>query len=248
MDSVSSPSFHTIIKKFSKLPLWVKQVFYLQLKEEFENASILDSLNLFDKENCLQLYVPKLTFLGKKELNVKTKGLPANVYILLEECPNELSIIEIAAKNNWSLAECAGYFMTALNLEFVEEPESACIKGTAMYLCDLIRIGEFFVKLGKIDVMQLGESLKAQKYIEETLQDKLKIGKILIDLGLATTNEIEGVFALKEESKKKFSPDLFAGAGTYECDSLDEDKLFYLEKENKKLKDQLNKLLNIKRF
>jgi hypothetical protein len=251
MESTSKNSFKTFAKKHSELPLWVKQVLYLQLKGDFENLSILDSLNLFNKENCLQLHIPRLTYIGKKELEVKTRGLTLNVYKFLEGAAQNLSVIEIAIENSWSLSECSSYFMTAVKAELVVSPASVGVLGTALYLSGIIRIGEYFVKLGKVNIEQLGETLKAQKYIEETLQDKLKLGSILIDLGLATKNEIEGIVLLKEESKKKYNPNMVIFE---ESDLSDEnnilkykEKITALEKENEKLKEQIRKILNVKR-
>lgn len=255
MDTSSKATFKAIIEKISHLPLWVKQVIYLQLKEEFDNLSVWSSLNFFDKDNCLQLYVPKITFMGKKELESKTKKLDPNIYKILTDTLEELNIIEIAINNEWSLAECAGYMISAIEAELLAQPASIYVYGTAQYLCDKIRIGEYFVKLGKVNLEQLNETLKAQKYIEETLQDKLKLGTILTDLKLATKEEIEGVILLKEESKKKYIRAIITvdqiGNSSFnqQINDLDGDskqKIATLESENRKLKERLNKILNIK--
>jgi len=249
MESTSKTSFKTLIQKHSELPLWIKQVIYLQLKDDFENLSILDSLHLFNRENCLQLFVPKLTYIGKKELETKSKGLPPNVYKFLADVSRNLSVIEITIENNWNLSESSAYLMAAVQNELVVTPESICITGTALYLSGAIRIGEYFVKLGKVNIDQLGETLKAQKYIEETLQDKLKIGTILVDLGLATKTEIEGIVILKEESKRKYIPNMLAIEGPVSSGEGDnskyQEKITALEAENVKLKEKLRKILGV---
>ncbi|MDD3013502.1 MAG: hypothetical protein PHC34_07360 [Candidatus Gastranaerophilales bacterium] len=248
--STSKTSFKTLTKKHSELPLWVKQVIYLQLKDDFVNLSILDSLHLFNREDCLQLYIPKITYIGKKEIETKSKGLQLNVYKFLSGVLQNLSIIEITIENNWSLSECSSYFMTAVNAELLVTPESICVTGTALYLSGAIRIGEYFVKLGKVNIEQLGETLKAQKYIEETLQDKLKIGTILIDLGLATKTEIEGIVLLKEESKRKYIQNMLvlddSGPSNENSILKYQEKISTLESENTKLKERIRKILNIK--
>jgi len=244
MESTSKTSFQSFINKHLELPLWLKQVLYLHLKNEFENLSILDSLHLFNKENCLQLYIPKITYIGKKELETKSKGLSINVYKFLEGVSQNLNIIEITINNNWTLSECSDYFMTAINAELLIPPESVFITGTALYLSGAIRIGEYFVKLGKVNIEQLGETLKAQKYIEETLQDKLKLGTILVDLGLATKIEIDGIVLLREESKKKYNPNSFILDDSSE-ESGPLKRITVLEAENAKLKEQLRKILGV---
>jgi hypothetical protein len=248
MESSPKATFKAITEKISNLPLWVKQVIYLQLKDEFNNLSIWSSLNLFNKDDCLQLYVPKITFMGKKELDSKTKKLDPNIYKLLADAADELNIVEIAIKNGWHLAECAGIFVTAAEAELLANPTSIFVMGTAQYLSDRIRIGEYFVKLGKVNLDQLNETLKAQKYIEETLQDKLKLGTILTDLKLATKEEIEGVVLLKEESKKRYTSEIITleqvGDNTF---SNYKKQIADLESENTRLKEKLNKILNIKK-
>lgn len=251
MDFTSKTTYKAIANKINNLPLWVKQVIYLQLKDDFEKLSIWDSLNLFNKEDCLQLYVPKITYIGKKELDTKSRGLNLNVYKFLAGASQDLSIIEITINNNWSLAECSTHFMTAINAELVVSPESVCVKSTAMYISGAIRIGEYFVKLDKVNLEQLNETLKAQKYIEDTLQDKLRLGTILVDLGLATKTEIEGIILLKEESKKKYISDMVI---LDETDASDDnlllkykDRISSLEGENNRLKEQLRKILRVDR-
>src|SRR3989339_706339 len=113
MDKDTQNTFKMLIKKFFEQPLWIKHVIYLELKEEFESSSAKNCLNSISKDNSLQLYTPKITFIGKRELETKSKGLPQETYNFLEGAFNKLSIIEISIDNYWNLAECSTHFINA---------------------------------------------------------------------------------------------------------------------------------------
>ena len=76
--------FKGFISKIFRLPLWVKQVIYIELKDQIESRLTQISPIFIRKEDCFQLYLPKITFLGKRELDTKAKDLPPNVYKFLE--------------------------------------------------------------------------------------------------------------------------------------------------------------------
>lgn len=251
MDVAAKNAFKALIKKISELPLWMKHIVYIELKDEFDSSSAKKSLVFLQKEDCLQLYVPKLTFIGKKELETRTKGLAASVYRFLEDALKGFSIIEIAINNGWNLAECSSQFVTALNTELIIPPESSYVKGTALYMSGHIRLGEYFVKTGKTSIEQLDEALRTQKYIEDSTGDKTGLGEILINLGFVTKADTEGILLLKEECKKRYIPDAGSKADFSSSKSDDSDllrlseQISQLTRENNQLKDQIRKILKI---
>lgn len=239
--------FNNLIKKIFELPLWIKQIIYLELKEEFEQSSSIKSLNFIKKEDSLQLYKPKVTFAGKKELETKQKNLPENVYKFLEDLSQDIRIIEIAINNGWTLTECSGYFMIALNNELASQPESQAVKGTALYMSGSIRIGEFLVKIGKISIEQLDEALRNQKYIEESIGEKPGLAEILINMNFITKADTEGIILLKEEAKKRYIPgETVAPKELSDSDTMKlGEQISLLTRENNQLKDQIKKILKI---
>ena len=112
-------TFNTFIQEVFNLPVWIKQIIYMELKEQLESSSMKSCLDVARKDNCLQLYIPKLTYTGKKELSHKTKNLSENAYIFLECVYQNSTIIEIAIKNNWNLCECSSYFLEAMEADLV---------------------------------------------------------------------------------------------------------------------------------
>ena len=64
MGLTSKNTFNILLQKIFELPLWIKQAFYFEIKNDLE-LSLKNSLNYIKKDESLQLYVPKMTFLGK---------------------------------------------------------------------------------------------------------------------------------------------------------------------------------------
>jgi len=245
--------FTGFISKIFELPLWIKQVIYLKLKGHLEKSGTKYYLDIMTEDNIFQLYKPQLTFRGRKELETHSKGLDPNLYKFLASLDSNKNIIEITISNFWTLEECAKYFTDALDEEFILKPECNIINGMAYYLSGKIRLGEYFTRIGKINIHQLDEALRAQKQIQETTGDKLGIAGIMMNLGLVSEEDIQSILLIKEESKKRFlltiSIDSFQQKSSSSEEGLGEmqKELARLKNENKLLKEQLRKILNIKR-
>lgn len=208
MDNISKNPFKTLIKEIFGLPVWIKQVIYMELKEQLETSTIKNYLNITKKEDSLQLYIPKLTYTGKKELEQKTKNHSENLYLFLESVFQNLSMIEIAINNKWNLCECSTYFLEAVNTELVASPSSSVVKGTALYMSGNIRLGEYFVKINKISIEQLDTALRKQKLIEESVGDRPGLAEILMELGFLSKSDTEGILLLKDDCKKYYESTL----------------------------------------
>lgn len=202
----SDKTFKLIIKDVFNMPTWLKQIIFLELKNEFENSGVKNYLGNMTRDNCFQLYIPKLTYSGKKEVENRVKALPQEVYNLLEGAFQDMSIMEIAVANKWNFYECSTHFLTALDNELVSAPRSPLAKGTALYMSGRIRLGEYFVKTDKISMSQLNDALKKQKDIEEALGDRPGLADILIDMGFLSKEDTEGILFLKKDCKKSYEP------------------------------------------
>ncbi|OGI03075.1 MAG: hypothetical protein A2Y25_10205 [Candidatus Melainabacteria bacterium GWF2_37_15] len=196
--------FKLLIKEIFNLPVWIKQIIYIELKEEFDASPMKTYLNFVNKDTCLQLYVPKLTYAGKKELEKKSGKYSEETYNILEGAFQEHSIIETAIANNWSLFGCSKHFVNAINCELIVAPISPVIKGTALYMAGQIRLGEYFVKINKINIEQLDEALRTQKYMEDSIGDKPGLADVLVQLGFLTKEDTEGILLLKKDCLKYY--------------------------------------------
>lgn len=208
MSNSPQNTFKTFIQEIFALPVWIKQIIYMELKEQIECSSLKSCMDIVKKDNCLQLYIPKLTYTGKKEVETKTKKLSENTYIFLECISQNISIMEIAVKNRWNLCECSGYFLETIESDLVVKPSSPVVKGTALYMSGKIRLGEFFVKINKITIEQLDEALRNQKHMEESLGDRPGLAEILVSLNFLNKNDTEGILLLKEDCKKYYASKL----------------------------------------
>ena len=128
MTTSHQKAFKLIIQEIFTLPVWIKQIIYMELKEQLENSSMKSCMDIARKDHCLQFFIPKLTYTGNKELGCRTKNLSENVYLFLECVSQNISIVEIAIKNNWNLCDCSNYFIEAMEADLVAKPSSDFIK------------------------------------------------------------------------------------------------------------------------
>ena len=245
--------FKDFVNKTIDFPLWIKQVLFLALRDNLEGTVTKSFLNIMAKENTFQFFIPKLTFKGKKELETREHNLDINTYKFLSAAVNEISITEITIGNFWTLEECAKCFTDALDLEYIHKPANDILTGTAYYISGKIRLGEYFTRIGRLTIDQLDEALRAQKQISESTGDRIGIAGVMLNLGFVSEKDIQSILHVKDESKKRFIFDMTIpgvsapGSSSDEQDGLSNTmlELEKLRKENKILKEQLRKILNI---
>ena len=208
MSNSSQNTFKAFIQEIFTLPVWIKQIIYIELKEQLENSSMKNCIDIAKKDNCLQLYIPKLTYTGKKELVHNTKKLSENANIFLECVSQNISIMEISIKNNWNLCECSSYFLETIEADLVMKPSSTFVKGTALYMSGKIRLGEYFVKINRITIEQLDEALRKQKQLEASLGDRPGLAEIFVNLNFLSKADTEGILLLKEDCGKYYKSNL----------------------------------------
>ena len=208
MSNSSQNTFKAFIQEIFTLPVWIKQIIYIELKEQLENSSMKNCIDIAKKDNCLQLYIPKLTYTGKKELVHNTKKLSENANIFLECVSQNISIMEISIKNNWNLCECSSYFLETIEADLVMKPSSTFVKGTALYMSGKIRLGEYFVKINRITIEQLDEALRNQKQLEASFGDRPGLAEIFVNLNFLSKADTEGILLLKEDCGKYYKSNL----------------------------------------
>lgn len=250
-------SFENLLQHLHNLPLWIKQVIYAELKGDLESSAARFSLEMINKDDTLQLYIPQITFLGRKELETRSRQLKSGTYKFLEGCDKNRRVLDICIENSWTLEQSSIELLNSMDLELVSPPRSAIINGTAQYLANRIRLGEYLIKLNKITIDQLDQALRTQKYIEQSIGERTGLAEVLINLGYITQNDTESILFLKEESKKKYTPTVceddalnLASSGEYNrLLKENQETKAMLERamnENAQLREQLRKLLKLK--
>lgn len=218
--------FYTMIKN---MPIWVKQVLYYSLQKDIEE-NIQQNIQLINKEDLLQFYIPERTFRGDKELRDKYYKLQENQYIFLECCDGETDMATIAMNNNWSLTDVAKFLVELINIEFLERPGSDLMYTFANFLCGNIRLGEYCKRIDKIGIDALVEGLNHQQKLKKMGQDK-GIADILVEMNFLSAQERDEILRVKEDSAR-----VFRVSGEADAKMLNT-----LKAQNAALKEQLKK-------
>jgi hypothetical protein len=233
------------LEKLLAFPLWVKQIIYLRLYQDL--ASNLSEDFITTKENeMFHLCIPQLTFAGKTELEERKSGYDNNFYTFLTNVAEGLSILEISMNNFWTMEEVAKHYVLCAEQNYVKNPESIYVQAIAGFISGKFRTGEYFKRVGKIDVDQLERIIITQRDSVEKGESK-KIAEIMISLGFVTEKETLSLLKIKEESKKRFILDSDVIPKEILSPIADEaiykEQITKLTEQNNLLKDRLNKIL-----
>lgn len=243
------------ISKFSKfisdlllLPIWIKQLLYVYLRYKLEEELTPQYLNSYEIEDIFQLHKSILTYKGKKELETKSLDLSNNHYIFLQDSLEGMTIAELTIKNNWNLFEVSNIFIDCLDKEFIAMPSSIKMVELVRYMSGKTRIGEYFLRTGQLSLEDLETVLEQQEKIKKATNEQVGSATVLVNMGFVPESEIKAVLRYKEESRKRFVIEDF---NPNECLNSQDDAASLkatnekLLKENKILKLQLRKLLNL---
>lgn len=189
---------HQLIHDLQELPLWVKQVIYLELQQELMVHFAAESMENLTPNDTVAFYIPKLTADGESQVLDQKNDIGK----LLMDARQQYTILDICLRNEWSLEACSVQMMAAIEANYIHPPQSVKAMGTFEYLANRIRLGEYLVKMGRITVEQLEQALRTQQYIKESLQEHTGLANILINLGYITRQDTEGILFLKEECRK----------------------------------------------
>lgn len=226
-------NFNQFLGKISKFPTWIKNI----LSKEISDPNANDTIYTYTT------YRPVLTYKGSCELTLKKDGFDRNIYNILELIEKDYSLGEIALDTYLTLEEISSYFLLCLNSGYIEKPEEISIVNLAEFLAGKTRTGEFLKENNIITNEQLSETIN----IDNQAKSDRKFGQILSDMGFVDKTFMENLFKFKEESKKRFIIDYNEIPESIQPYAKLEDKykkeIDDLQKENKKLKKQLNQLL-----
>jgi hypothetical protein len=240
MESITSLVYST--------PLWVQEAIFVDLKRRLEKkVSGITSIN--NEEDIYSVYIPKLTFKGKTELETGSHGFDYNVYKCLKNINENQRVVDITLNNFWTLEETSKHLAFCLENELIETPNSLIVYATIFYLGGSIRLGEYVKRIRKINVVELDEVLRQQKDINNTPGNpKKKIGEILIEMGYVANEDINKITHIKEEAKRRFiiqnNEKITAQSQNVNYIELI-DKNNKLLQENNILKDKLRAIFNI---
>ena len=246
-EEVTENKFSAFMSNLLMMPIWIKQLLYVYLRYRLEEELTPQYLNSYELEDIFQLHKTILTYKGKKELETKSMNLTPNYYAFLQDSADGLTIAELTIKNNWNLFEVSNIFIDCLEKEFVANPASNKMIEIVRYMAGKTRIGEYFLRTNQITVEQLENVLHQQEKIKQATGEQVGAATVLVNMGFVPESEVKAILRYKEESRKRFILDSFVSSDM----SVGEDSASLkttndrLLKENKLLKLQLRKLLNL---
>ena len=235
------------LDKLFEFPLWVKQIIYLRLYRDL-TLSLSEDFIQIKEENIFHLYVPILSFAGRTELDERKEGLDSTIYNFLENASEGFNILEMSMNHFWTMEEVAKCYIFCLEQNYVKMPDSQHIYAMAGFMAGQLRTGEYFKRIGKINVDQLEHTIVKQN--EYAAQNKpRKMAEIMISLGFISEKDTSSLLIIKEEAKKRFILDasiipkeISAGVQNLKNYQTEIEKL---TEQNKLLKTQLGKILEL---
>jgi len=235
---------NNFIVKIKEFPLWIKQVIFFYLWKDLKSM-VSDDFLFQEESDLLHIYVPELSYVGKTELSERSKGLEQNVYTFLESVEEGMSIMECALNHFWTLEETCKYFLAAVDIDCIKAPIPVAILAMSGFMSGRYRTGEYFKRVGKINVDQLEQTIRRQKELANQGQ-QVRIAQVMIDLGFITSKDTESLMVIKEESKKRFILDSsIIPNGATSNDNKFVQEIEELKKQNAVLKAKLAKLLSM---
>ena len=155
-------------------------------------------------------------------------------------------MLEISMNNFWTMEEVAKYFILCNDQNYVKTPESDVVYAMAGFMAGKFRTGEFFKRVGRINVDQLEKTIRTQREYKEKGTPK-KIAEIMISLGYVNEKDTSSLLVMKEESRKRFILDtsIIPKDETPEVkdSKFYEDEIAKLTEQNNMLKDRLSRIL-----
>lgn len=240
--------FDLYLEKVMQLPLWVKQVLFVKLKEDMSEKNCIEFMEKSSNQ-MFSLYVPILTFEGKTELVEKKSGLDANFYNFLRLCDSDYSVLEIALNMYLTMEEVAKYFMFCVEQKYLEVPKSDEIYAMAGFIAGKLKTGEYLCGNKTLTFNQVQEAVEKQQELNVNNEQNLKFVEVLETLDFVKEKDMKVIFMLQEESKKRFILDysnvpraqrMFASTQEKSSAEIEE-----LKEENKKLRQKLSQLLQL---
>lgn len=238
--------FNLFLSKLLEYPLWVKQVVYLKLHHNMQNYHC-ERYIVKNSDKLFSTFVPTVTFMGKTEMWNKMSGLDTNIYNFLNLCYEGYSILEISLNTFLSMEEVAKHCIFCIEQNYIEVPDSAEILAMAGFIAGKFKTGEYYRINGSITIDQLDYAIMEQRRLDDRMEHKL-FGKVLVDLGFVTEENVKTLFILKNDARRRFilDSDKMVSAKLPDQEREDYDnEIEELKKENKALKQRLMQLLDL---
>lgn len=248
-------SYKNLVETILSAPFWVQEALFIDLLSSFEEK--LDFKADVKTDDMYTLYVPELTFKGKKEFDTHERGHEPNMYKLLQSTFVKKRIVDIAIDNFMTLEDVSKLLSEAIKLEYIKPPVNYAVSASIYYMSGEIRLGEYAKRARLIDVVQLDTAMRRQKELNASSGKIVPIGEVLIEQGFLTKEAIAKIILIKDDSKRRFVFDgAAAGPSSGQSDDTAQSRMniemqqmkMQLQRyaqENQILKDKLRAVFNL---
>ena len=200
---MSKSLFIGFMEKVLGFPLWIKQTIFLNLSKDLNTYLSNEFLDV-EEDQIFHIYKPELSELGQNELFTKESKFDESIYSFLNCCSKNMSLIEIAIENSFTMEEVSKAFTFCRKSGFFSKDVPNLIAAIAGFIAGKYRTGEYFIRAGKMTIEQLDEVLNRQQELNESGKHVF-IAELMVEMGYIKEMDVKSIMFMKEESGKRFS-------------------------------------------
>ena len=108
-----------------------------------------------------------------------------SIYSFMNCCSKGMSLIEIAIENNFTMEEVAKAFTFCKTSGFFSTEVPNLVSAIAGFIAGKYRTGEYFKRIGKINIDQLEHTIRIQKELREK-GERPQFVELMIEFGYVT--------------------------------------------------------------
>ena len=229
-------SYGNLVSTILGAPFWVQEALFMDVLGSFEEK--LGFKAEVKTEDIYVLYVPELTFKGKKEFDSHEHGHDPNLYKILQSTLLKKRVVDITIDNFMSLEDTSKLLSECIKQEYIKPPVNEVVSASIYYMSGEIRLGEYAKRAKLIDVVQLDSAMRRQKELNMATGKVTPIGEVLIELGFLTKEAIAKIILIKDDSKRRF---VFGGGASAPAQQSDDVAQSRMNIEMQQMKMQLQR-------
>lgn len=200
---MSKSLFIGFMEKVLGFPLWIKQTIFLNLSKDLNTYLSNEFLDV-EEDQIFHIYKPELSELGQNELFTKESKFDESIYSFLNCCSKNMSLIEIAIENSFTMEEVSKAFTFCRKSGFFSKDVPNLIAAIAGFIAGKYRTGEYFIRAGKMTIEELDEVLNRQQELNDAGKHVF-IAELMVEMGYIKEMDVKSIMFMKEESGKRFS-------------------------------------------
>ena len=202
--------FRSLIKNLTDKPLWVKQAIYIELRDNIQRMSDMELLNAIDKNDLLQLYVPRLSIVGVKIAkyvnNPQSVNLSDDILNFLKQIDGVRNVIDLCYINKCSLKFFAQLIISLEEEGYIEHFRSDQISNIFRYLADEMDIASLMLRIRKINTVQLAKIRDKHESMVILNGPNFKLEDTIVSMNIIDKEFLSNLLVLKEGSDVVFLP------------------------------------------